>query len=144
MVRRMGQICVPLILVGIEWTQAQNGRLFVRLSAASITPAGGYACAIKGSAGASADQGLRSASPYVLHIHSHGRTRRTSSFATDRRLSSNLTEECRVDGDVFDCSGHRLDAKFVLLEKPAQTVAVDEVNRRCAIASCFFLGVASE
>ena len=57
------------------------------------------------------------------------------------RLSSDLAEEGRVDGDVFDCSGYCPDAEFGLLEKLAQAVAVDEVNRRRAIAGGFFPGV---
>ena len=52
-----------LIQVGIGRTQAQNERLFVRLSAASSTPAGGYACAIKGSPGHPLIKVPRSASP---------------------------------------------------------------------------------
>jgi hypothetical protein len=60
------------------------------------------------------------------------------------RLMSYVAEERWVDGDVFDCSGHRSDAEFVLLEKLAQPVAVDEVDRRCAVAGGFFLGVGSE
>lgn len=57
-------------------------------------------------------------------------------------LSANLTQERRVGKDVFDCPGP--DAGFVLAEKLAQTVAVDEVDRRRAIAGGFVLGVGSE
>jgi len=40
--------------------------------------------------------------------------------------------------------GGRADAELVALEKVAQTVAVDEVDRRRAIAGGFLLGVGGE
>jgi hypothetical protein len=58
--------------------------------------------------------------------------------------SSDLAEERPIDGHVFDCPGSRADAEFLALEKVAQTVAVDEVDRRRAIAGGFLLCVSGE
>ena len=66
-----------------------------------------------------------------------------SASAADR-ISSDLAEEHPVDGDVFDCPCGRSDAEVVLLEKVAQTVAVDEVDRWRAVAGGFLLGVRGE
>src|SRR5215471_11334870 len=58
--------------------------------------------------------------------------------------TSDLGEESGIDPDIFDCASRRPDAEVVSLEQFAQAVAVDEVDRRGAVAGGFLLGVRGE
>ena len=55
-----------------------------------------------------------------------------------------LGEEGGIDADILDGAGRGLDAEVVPLEELAKAVAVDEVDRRGAVAGCFLLGVCGE
>jgi hypothetical protein len=68
----------------------------------------------------------------------------THARAAARAVPSDLAEDPESVETSFDCSGYRPDAEFALLEKLAQAVAVDEVDRRRAIAGGVVLGVGSE
>src|SRR6266511_3017847 len=63
---------------------------------------------------------------------------RSLSIVESRRVPGGLdvAEERTVDGYFFDLPDVRLYTEAMLLKKLAQSVAVDEVNRRRAIARC--------
>src|ERR1700745_1898323 len=67
-------------------------------------------------------------------------SRSVSLYSESGRLSSDVGEERRVDGHIFDRTGCCSDAEVVLLEKRTKTVAVDEVDRWSAIAGGFHFG----
>src|ERR1700680_132520 len=57
------------------------------------------------------------------------------------RRANRISEERRVDGGVFNCPGCRSDPEVIALEELTETVAVDKVDRWCAVGRCFLLGV---
>jgi len=61
-----------------------------------------------------------------------------------RLPTSDFHEDSGINPDILDCAGRRPDAEVVPLEQLAQAVAVDEVDRRGAVAGGFLLGVRSE
>ena len=60
------------------------------------------------------------------------------------RPSLDLTEESAINTDVFHGSYRGENTQLILLEQPAQAVAVDQVNRRGAVPGRFLLGVCGE
>lgn len=52
-----------------------------------------------------------------------------------------LAEESAVDTDVLYGSCRRPDTRLILLEQPAEVIALDEVDGRGSVPGCFLLGV---
>ena len=56
-------------------------------------------------------------------------------------FESEVGEELRDDVDVSDLSNRSADPRLIFPEQVAQSVAVDEIDRRCAVTSRFLFGV---